>query len=106
MLTKQTATTHFHPQSLASSVRVSAHLSNWSPKLEHPNQPSNHWNTIEFGYNLQSNMKKIFSKFDKNEKIESSGGGGSHHRETGSYVGKVFTVGRTVVTVEDILAEG
>lgn len=50
-------------------------------------------------------MKKIFSKFEKNEKIESSGSSGSH-RETGSYVGKVFTVGRTVVTVEDILAEG
>lgn len=45
-------------------------------------------------------MKKIFSKFEKNEKIESA------NRETNSYVGKVFTVGRTTVTVEDILAEG
>lgn len=45
-------------------------------------------------------MKKIFSKFEKNEKIESA------NRETNSYVGKVFTVGRTIVTVEDILAEG
>lgn len=48
-------------------------------------------------------MKKIFSKFEKNEKIDTSTGGG---RETNSYVGKVFTVGRTTVTVEDILAEG
>lgn len=45
-------------------------------------------------------MKKIFSKFDKNEKIENS------TREQSSFVGKVFTVGRTTVTVEDILAEG
>lgn len=45
-------------------------------------------------------MKKIFSKFEKNEKIENA------NRETCNYVGKVFTVGRTTVTVEDILAEG
>lgn len=45
-------------------------------------------------------MKKIFSKFEKNEKIDNT------NRESNSYVGKVFTVGRTVVTVEDILAEG
>lgn len=49
-------------------------------------------------------MKKIFSKFDKNEKLE------SHHnssiKETSSFVGKVFTVGRVAVTIEDVLAEG
>ena len=50
-------------------------------------------------------MKKIFSKFEKNEKIDNTSGA-HHHRESSSYVGKVFTVGRTVVTVEDILAEG
>lgn len=51
-------------------------------------------------------MKKIFSKFEKNEKLEPTSGG--HHRDasTTGYVGKVFTVGRTQVTVEDILAEG
>lgn len=46
-------------------------------------------------------MKKIFSKFEKNEKIDPAA-----NRETSGYVGKVFTVGRTTVTVEDILAEG
>lgn len=47
-------------------------------------------------------MKKIFSKFDKNEKLE------THHNTsaTNSFVGKVFTVGRVTVTVEDVLAEG
>lgn len=48
-------------------------------------------------------MKKIFSKFDKNEKLE------SHHnstKEVNSFVGKVFTVGRVTVTIEDVLAEG
>ncbi|XP_013109559.1 AP2-associated protein kinase 1 isoform X2 [Stomoxys calcitrans] len=49
-------------------------------------------------------MKKIFSKFDKNEKLE------THHssstKEVNSFVGKVFTVGRVTVTIEDVLAEG
>ena len=48
-------------------------------------------------------MKKIFSKFDKNEKLDNS----SHnHSASNSFVGKVFTVGRVSVTVEDVLAEG
>lgn len=46
-------------------------------------------------------MKKIFSKFEKNEKIESGAA-----KESNGYVGKQFTVGRTTVTVEDVLAEG
>lgn len=52
-------------------------------------------------------MKKIFSKFDKNEKLESLNYNTST-KETrdGSFVGKVFTVGRVMVTVEDVLAEG
>ncbi|XP_075154137.1 numb-associated kinase isoform X2 [Haematobia irritans] len=49
-------------------------------------------------------MKKIFSKFDKNEKLE------THHssstKEVNSFVGKVFTVGRVTVIIEDVLAEG
>uniref|UniRef100_A0A1A9WKZ0 Protein kinase domain-containing protein n=1 Tax=Glossina brevipalpis TaxID=37001 RepID=A0A1A9WKZ0_9MUSC len=53
-------------------------------------------------------MKKIFSKFDKNEKLESLNYNTSSAKETrdGSFVGKVFTVGRVMVTVEDVLAEG
>lgn len=39
-------------------------------------------------------MKKLFSKIDNTAK------------ETNSYVGKVFTVGRYTVTVEEVLAEG
>jgi len=45
-------------------------------------------------------MKKIFSKFEKNEKIETA------NKESNNYVGKGFVVGRVSVTVEDILAEG
>lgn len=56
-------------------------------------------------------MKKILSKFEKNERIENNNGGGSsgsssHQREASCSIGKTFTVGQTVVTVEDILAEG
>ncbi|KAJ8959476.1 hypothetical protein NQ318_022173 [Aromia moschata] len=43
-------------------------------------------------------MKKLFSKIET--KIDNTS------REVNSYVGKVFTVGRQSVTVEDILAEG
>ncbi|XP_030761493.1 LOW QUALITY PROTEIN: AP2-associated protein kinase 1 [Sitophilus oryzae] len=43
-------------------------------------------------------MKKLFSKIEKNYDNTS--------KETSSFVGKVFTVGRQTVTVEDILAEG
>lgn len=50
-------------------------------------------------------MKKIFSKFDKNEKLDNSHNH-STSKETNSFVGKVFTVGRVSVTVEDVLAEG
>ncbi|XP_037048645.1 serine/threonine-protein kinase sel-5-like isoform X1 [Bradysia coprophila] len=46
-------------------------------------------------------MKKIFSKFEKNEKIESP-----VNKESTSYVGKVFKVGKTSYNVIDILAEG
>lgn len=45
-------------------------------------------------------MKKIFSKFEKNEKIESP------NKESTSYVGKVFKVGKSSYNVIDILAEG
>ncbi|KAI8125594.1 AP2-associated protein kinase 1 [Lucilia cuprina] len=52
-------------------------------------------------------MKKIFSKFDKNEKLESHHHNVSSSKETNSsFVGKVFTVGRVTVTIEDVLAEG
>lgn len=52
-------------------------------------------------------MKKIFSKFDKNEKLESLHHNTSSAKETNtSFVGKVFTVGRVTVTIEDVLAEG
>lgn len=50
-------------------------------------------------------MKKILSKFEKNERTDNSNVG-SHQRESSCFIGKVFTVGRTVVTVEDVLAEG
>lgn len=43
-------------------------------------------------------MKKLFSKIET--KIDNTA------KETNNYVGKVFTVGRLTVTVEDILAEG
>ena len=43
-------------------------------------------------------MKKLFSKIEKN--IDNTS------KETNSFVGKVFTVGRQTVTVEDVLAEG
>ncbi|XP_055681409.1 uncharacterized protein LOC129788942 [Lutzomyia longipalpis] len=46
-------------------------------------------------------MKKIFSKFEKNEKLENA-----TTRESTNYIGKTFVVGRATVTVEDILAEG
>lgn len=43
-------------------------------------------------------MKKLFSKIET--KIDNTS------REGNNYIGKVFTVGRQTVTVEDILAEG
>lgn len=43
-------------------------------------------------------MKKLFSKFET--KIDQS------PKEGTSYVGKVFTIGRLSVTVEDVIAEG
>lgn len=43
-------------------------------------------------------MKKLFSKIET--KIDNTS------RESNNYMGKVFTVGRQTVTVEDILAEG
>lgn len=43
-------------------------------------------------------MKKLFSKIET--KIDNTS------REVNNYVGKVFTIGRQTVTVEDILAEG
>lgn len=43
-------------------------------------------------------MKKLFSKIET--KIDNTS------KETTNYVGKVFTVGRQTVTVEDVLAEG
>lgn len=49
-------------------------------------------------YNGLSNMKKLFSKIET--KIDNTS------KETNNYVGKQFTVGRVIVTVEDILAEG
>lgn len=50
-------------------------------------------------------MKKILSKFEKNERMDNSNSG-VLQREASCFIGKVFTVGRTVVCVEDILAEG
>lgn len=49
-------------------------------------------------------MKKTLSKFVKNERTDTSNSG--TQREASCFIGKQFTVGRTVVTVEDILAEG
>lgn len=43
-------------------------------------------------------MKKLFSKIET--KIDNTS------KESSSYIGKVFTVGRQSVTVEDVLAEG
>ncbi|XP_029840914.2 AP2-associated protein kinase 1 isoform X2 [Ixodes scapularis] len=43
-------------------------------------------------------MKKLFSRF---ERIDQGAA-----REANNFVGKVFTVGRTTVTVEDVIAEG
>lgn len=53
----------------------------------------------------KKNMKKILSKFEKNERMDNNTSG-SHQREASCFIGKVFTVGRTVVSVEDVLAEG
>lgn len=50
-------------------------------------------------------MKKILSKFEKNERMDNSTSG-VLQREASCFIGKQFTVGRTVVCVEDILAEG
>lgn len=50
-------------------------------------------------------MKKTLSKLvSKNERTDTSNSG--TQREASCFIGKQFTVGRTVVTVEDILAEG
>lgn len=43
-------------------------------------------------------MKKLFSKIET--KID------NNTKETNNQVGKVFTVGRVTVTVEDVIAEG
>lgn len=43
-------------------------------------------------------MKKLFSKIESTSK---EGGHKDNH-----FIGKVFNVGRTTVTVEDVLAEG
>lgn len=43
-------------------------------------------------------MKKLFSKIET--KIDNTA------KETNSFVGKTFLVGRTSVTVEEVLAEG
>lgn len=57
-------------------------------------------------------MKKIFSKFDKNEKLDLHHYHQHHHhhnasvKETNSFIGKTFTIGRNIVVVEDVLAEG
>lgn len=51
-------------------------------------------------------MKKILSKFEKNERMDNSNSGGLQREASVNSVGKVFTVGRTVVSVEDVLAEG
>lgn len=47
-------------------------------------------------------MKKIFSKLDKNEKIENV----SNKETTASFYGKSFLVGRLTVTVETVIEEG
>jgi len=55
-------------------------------------------------------MKKILSKFERNEnsRLENppNSSSSSSSNEKNSFVGKVFTVGRVTVTVEDVLAEG
>ncbi|KAH8412607.1 hypothetical protein KR009_003588 [Drosophila setifemur] len=54
-------------------------------------------------------MKKILSKFERNEnsRLENPhSSSSSSSNEKNSFVGKVFTVGRVTVTVEDVLAEG
>ncbi|KAH8293250.1 hypothetical protein KR018_003881 [Drosophila ironensis] len=55
-------------------------------------------------------MKKILSKFERNEnsRLENPhpSSSSSSSNEKHSFVGKVFTVGRVTVTVEDVLAEG
>lgn len=38
-------------------------------------------------------MKKILSKFEKNERTDNCNTG-SHQREAASFIGKVFTVGK------------
>lgn len=43
-------------------------------------------------------MKKLFSKIET--KIDNT------TKETNNYIGKVFTIGRLTVTVEETLAEG
>ena len=43
-------------------------------------------------------MKKLFSRIET--KIENTG------KESNSFVGKAFSVGRVTVTVEEVLAEG
>lgn len=49
-------------------------------------------------YGYFPKMKKIFSKFDKNEKLESS--------SKVNYTGKVFNVGKIKIEVEDTICEG
>lgn len=48
-------------------------------------------------------MKKIFSKLDKNEKIENVS---NKETTTASFCGKSFLVGRLTVTVETVIEEG
>lgn len=48
-------------------------------------------------------MKKIFSKLDKNEKIENVS---NKETTTASFYGKSFLVGRLTVTVETVIEEG
>lgn len=70
----------------------------------HANSPQNNSDSIDQFENWK-NMKKILSKFEKNERMDNSNSG-AHQREASCFIGKVFTVGRTVVSVEDVLAEG
>lgn len=64
------------------------------------------FNPIELNQlNTEDIMKKILSKFEKNERMDNSNSG-PQQREASCFIGKVFTVGRKTVTVEDILAEG
>ncbi|CAN7938216.1 unnamed protein product [Ixodes hexagonus] len=46
----------------------------------------------------RTEMKKLFSRFERIDQGTA--------REANNFVGKVFTVGRTTVTVEDVIAEG